>query len=101
MKLRRFTSAGVEMNRQFLAAVHEVKQTYSDSWTFLGPDGAFDLGDIYLPMGDSDPWGDWDCRDWPTFCEDAMAPLELFGSNCGLSIIFDYGIMSFQNGAVF
>ena len=34
------------------------------SWTFLGPDGAFDLGDIYLPMGDSDLCGDWDCRDW-------------------------------------
>lgn len=45
-------------------AVHEVKQTYSDSWTFLGPNGSFDLGDIYLPMGDIDLWGDWDCRDW-------------------------------------
>ena len=45
-------------------AVHEVKQTYSDPWTFLGPGGPFDLGDIYLPMGDLDLWGDWDCRDW-------------------------------------
>ena len=45
-------------------AVHEVKQTYSDPWTFLGPSGQFDLGDIYLPMGDLDLWGDWDCRDW-------------------------------------
>lgn len=45
-------------------AVHEVEQTYSDPWTFLGPDGSFDLGDIYLPMGDIDLWGDWDCRDW-------------------------------------
>ncbi len=45
-------------------AVHEVEQTYSDPWTFLGPDGLFDLGDIYLPMGDIDLWGDWDCRDW-------------------------------------
>ena len=44
--------------------VHEVEQTYSDPWTFLGPDGSFDLGDIYLPMGDIDLWGDWDCRDW-------------------------------------
>lgn len=44
--------------------VHEVEQTYSDSWTFLGSDGSFDLGDIYLPMGDIDLWGDWDCRDW-------------------------------------
>ena len=34
------------------------------SWTFLGPDGAFDLGDIDLPMGDIDLSGDWDCRDW-------------------------------------
>ena len=39
-------------------------QTYSDSWTSLGSDGAFDLGDIYLPMGDIDLSGDWDCRDW-------------------------------------
>ena len=45
-------------------AVHEVEQTYSDPWIFLGPDGSFDLGDIYLPMGDADLWGDWDCRDW-------------------------------------
>ena len=45
-------------------AVHEVKQSYSDPWTFLGPDGSFDLGDTYLPMGDLDLWGDWDCRDW-------------------------------------
>lgn len=45
-------------------AVHEVKQAYSDPWTFLGPDGPFSLGDIYLPMGDPDLWGDWDCRDW-------------------------------------
>ncbi len=45
-------------------AVHEARQTYSNAWTFLGPDGAFDLGDIYLPMGDIDLWGDWDCRDW-------------------------------------
>ena len=64
MKLRRFTSAGEEMTRQFLSAVHEVGQTYSDSWTSLGSDGAFDLGDIYLPMGDIDLSGDWDCRDW-------------------------------------
>ena len=28
------------------------------------PDGLFDLGDIYLPMGNSDLWGDWDCRNW-------------------------------------
>lgn len=34
------------------------------SWTFLGPDGSLDLGDTYRPMGDSDLWGDWDCRDW-------------------------------------
>ena len=80
MKLRRFTSAGGEMARQFLAAVHEVKQPYSDPWTFLGSDGSFDLGDIYLPMGDIDLSGDWDCRDWPTFCEDAMALLESYGS---------------------
>ena len=45
-------------------AVHEVNQTYSNPLTFLGPDGLFDLGDIYLPMGDIDLWGDWDCRDW-------------------------------------
>ncbi len=45
-------------------AVHEVRQTCSDLWTFLGADGSFDLGDIYLPMGNSDLWGDWDCRDW-------------------------------------
>ncbi len=45
-------------------AVHEIKQTYSDSWTYWGQDGTFDLGDIYLPMGDMDLWGDWDCRDW-------------------------------------
>ena len=45
-------------------AVHEVEQTYSDPWTFLGPDGSFDLGDIYLPMGDIDLRGDLDCRDW-------------------------------------
>jgi len=45
-------------------AVHEARQTYSNPWTFLEPDGAFDLGDIYRPMGDSDLWGDWDCRDW-------------------------------------
>ena len=64
MKLRRFTSAGVEMARQYLAAVYEVRQTYSNAWTFLGPDGAFDLGDIYRPMGDLDLWEDWDCRDW-------------------------------------
>ena len=44
-------------------AVHEVEQTYSDPWTFLGPDGSFDLGDIYRPMGEMDLWGDWDCRD--------------------------------------
>lgn len=80
MKLRRFTSAGVEMARQYLVAVHEVRQTYSDSWTFLGPDGAFDLGDIYLPMGDTDLSGDWDCRDWLKFREDAVALLESYGS---------------------
>ena len=45
-------------------AVHEVEQTYSDPWTFLGPDGSFDLGDIDLPMDDIDHWCDWDCRDW-------------------------------------
>lgn len=45
-------------------AVHEVEQTYSDSWTYYGPDCLFDLGDIYLPMGNYDLWGDWDCRDW-------------------------------------
>lgn len=45
-------------------AVHEVEQTYSDPWTFLGPNGLFDLGDIYLPMGDSNLLSDWDCRDW-------------------------------------
>ena len=44
-------------------AVHEVNQTYSDPWTFLGPDGAFDLGDSDRPMGEMDLWGDWDCRD--------------------------------------
>ena len=42
----------------------EVIRETPDPWTFPRPDGAFDLGDIYLPMGDSDPWGDWDCRDW-------------------------------------
>ena len=36
-------------------AVHEVEQTYSDPWTFLGPDGSFDLGDIYRP------WAKWIC----------------------------------------
>lgn len=61
-------------------AVHEVEQTYSDPWTFLGPDGAFDLGDIYLPMGDIDLWGDWDCRDWLKFREDAAALQESFES---------------------
>ena len=45
-------------------AVHEVEQTYSDSWTYYGPDGSFDLGDIYFPMGNYVLWGDWDCRDW-------------------------------------
>lgn len=45
-------------------AVHEVEQTYSDPWTSLGSDGSFDLGDTYLPMGDIDLGGDWDCRDW-------------------------------------
>lgn len=45
-------------------AVHEAEQTYSDRWAFLGPGGPFDLGDTYLPMGDFDLWGDWDCRDW-------------------------------------
>ena len=45
-------------------AVHEAVQTYSDPWSFLGLDAQFDLGDIYLPMGDLDLWGDWDCRDW-------------------------------------
>lgn len=45
-------------------AVHEVRQTYSEPWAFFGPDGSFDLGDIYLPMGNIDLWGDWDCRDW-------------------------------------
>ena len=44
--------------------VHEAGQTYSDSWTYYGPDGVFDLGDIYLPMGNLELWGDWDCRDW-------------------------------------
>ena len=38
-------------------AVHEVEQTYSDPWTFLGPDGSFDLGDTYRPMDDSDLCG--------------------------------------------
>ena len=47
-------------------AVHEAVQTYSDPWSFHGPDGLFDLSDIYLPMGDIDLWGDWDCRDWLT-----------------------------------
>ncbi len=28
-----------------------------DPWTFLGPDGAFDLGDIDLPMGDGNLLG--------------------------------------------
>lgn len=50
------------------------------SWTFLGPDGAFALGDIYLPIGESALWGDWDCRDWLKFREDAVALLESFGS---------------------
>ncbi len=45
-------------------AVHEVKQTYADSWTYCGLDGTSDLGDIYLPMGNLALWGDWDCRDW-------------------------------------
>ena len=45
-------------------AVHEAEQTYSDPWSFHGPGGLFDLGDIYLPMDDIDLWGDWDCRDW-------------------------------------
>lgn len=61
-------------------AVHEVEQTYSDLWTFLGPNGLFDLGDIYLPMGDIDFWGDWDCRDWLKFHVDAVTILESFGS---------------------
>lgn len=45
-------------------AVHEVGQTYSEPETYYGPDGVFNLGDIYLQMGDIDLWGDWDCRDW-------------------------------------
>ena len=44
------------------------------------PDGSFDLGDIYLHMGDSNLCGDCDCRDWPKFREDAVAMLESFGS---------------------
>ena len=39
-------------------AVHEGEQTYSDPWTFLGPDGSFDLGDSDRPMGEMDLWGD-------------------------------------------
>lgn len=45
-------------------AVHEAVQTYSNPWSFHGPDELFDLGDIYLPMGNLELWGDWDCRDW-------------------------------------
>lgn len=45
-------------------AVHEVRETYSGPWAFYGPTGMVELGDIYLPMGDIDLWGDWDCRDW-------------------------------------
>lgn len=44
-------------------AVHEVEQAYSDPWTFLGPNGSFDLGDTYRQVGDIDHWGDWDCHD--------------------------------------
>ena len=61
-------------------AVHEVEQTYSDPWIFLGPVGSFDPGDIDLPMDNIDHWGDWDCRDWLKFREDAAALPESFGS---------------------
>lgn len=61
-------------------AVHEARQTYSDPWTFLEPDGSFDLGDIYLPMGDSALRGDWDCRDWVKSHEDAVVLREEYGS---------------------
>ena len=45
-------------------ALHHGAVNCETSETVCSPDGAFDLGDICLPMGDIDLWGDWDCRDW-------------------------------------
>lgn len=45
-------------------AVSETEQSYPGTWLLYGPNESLDLGDLYLPMGNVDFWGDWDCRDW-------------------------------------
>jgi len=51
----------MERNR----AAHEVSEPYSlEPWECVVDKINFNLGDLYLTMGDLEYWGDWDCRDW-------------------------------------